>query len=252
MKCGILCNEVHMCRVYHFLFKSLLVNAVLASAFVLSSCGSSFKPFEQKESGSKIYMETGVNQIVNGDFHDQGKSWNFYLNGGNATARYSKNKVTLSVNSLGNVNYGVQYYYDGFRMYRTGKYTFSFTASSDKPKGCEVRIQLNGGDYHPYTVETYTFDKEPKTYTIDFEMTASSDMSPRLAFNLGTFPDRDKDDTPYEVVISNVSLFLNNKIVEEAKGNGGADIIRVNQVGYLPDAKKNGFRKGKEKGLNIK
>lgn len=240
-----------MCRVYHFLFKSLLVNAVLASAFVLSSCGSSFKPFEQKESGSKIYMETGVNQIVNGDFHDQGKSWNFYLNGGNATARYSKNKVTLSVNSLGNVNYGVQYYYDGFRMYRTGKYTFSFTASSDKPKGCEVRIQLNGGDYHAYAIDTYTFGTEPKTYSIDFEMTESSDMTPRLAFNLGTFSDRDEGDTPYEVVISNVSLILNNKIVEEAKGNGGADIVRVNQVGYLPDAKKIAFVKVKKNGLTF-
>ena len=232
-----------MRKVYHFVLKSLFVNVLCLVALALLSCNSSFKPFDQKESGSKIYMQTGVNQIVNGDFHDQGKSWNFYLNGGNATARYSKNKVTLSVNSLGNVNYGVQYYYDGFRMYRTGKYTFSFTASSDKPKGCEVRIQLNGGDYHPYTVETYTFDKEPKTYTIDFEMTESSDMSPRLAFNLGTFPDRDKDDTPYEVVISNVSLFLNNKIMEEAKGNGGADIIRVNQVGYLPDDPKIAFVK---------
>jgi len=223
-----------------FLFITLIL--------LCTSCTSKFKPFEVKDTGPKIYMMTGVNQLVNGDFHDKDKNWAFFLQGGNATGRYRKNTVDISVNSVGNVNYGVQFYYDGFRMYRTGKYTLSFTASSDEPKGCEVRIQINGGDYHAYAIDTYTFTNEPKTYTMDFEMTEESDMTPRLCFNMGAFPDRDKGNLPCNVSLSNVSLTLNNTIVEETKGNGGADFVRVNQIGYTPDAKKIAYVKVENNG----
>jgi endoglucanase len=217
------------------LWTGILFACLLATTFI--SCGTTFKPFPQKDTGPKIWMETGVNQLANGDFSQQEKNWKFYLAGGNATAHYSKKGAQITINTVGNVNYGVQYYYDGFRIYRGGKYTLSFTAYSTEPKGCEVRIQLNGGDYHPYVINTYTFTSEPKTYSVDFEMNEESDMTPRLAFNMGTFPDRDGA-LPCDVYLSNVSFVLNNTIAEKEEGNGGADFVRVNQIGYEPNAKK--------------
>ncbi|MFA6857698.1 MAG: glycoside hydrolase family 9 protein, partial [Treponema sp.] len=111
------------------------------------------------------------------------------------------------------------------------------------PKGCEVRIQLNGGDYHAYVINTYTLTPNVRTYSMNFKMKENSDIAPRLAFNLGNFPDRDNGELPVKVTISNVSLILNNAISDTDKGNGGADYVRVNQIGYRPDDIKTAFVK---------
>lgn len=230
-------------------FASFLIISAGLSFF--APCKTKFLPFEEKDSNAKRFMQSGVNHIANGDFRDGGKSWDFFFQGGNATARYTSGQAKLSISSVGNVNYGVQYYHDGFRLYTGGKYTFKFTASASKPKGCEVRLQLNGGDYHAYVMDTYTFTREPKTFQIDFEMKEDSDAAPRLVFNMGTFPDRDDKSFPIEVVLSDVSLVLNNEILADEKGNGGADISRVNQVGWRPDDKKIAFIKVDKDGLKF-
>jgi endoglucanase len=234
---------------------SSLKSAVLftLAIFCISSTASArtkFKPFETKDSSPKTWMETGVNQIENSSFSNSGKGWNFFLSGGNAAAAYGKNKVVISINSTGNVNYGVQFYYDGFRLYRGGKYTFTFTASSDLPKGCEVRLQMNGGDYHEYAGSVYTFTKDPRTYTINLDMEEDSDVAPRLAFNMGIFPDRDGG-SPAVVTLSDISLILNNTIATKEEGNGGADIVRVNQIGYRPHDTKLAYVKVTEDNLTF-
>jgi endoglucanase len=221
---------------------------VFTTTLSLCSCSPKFKPFQQKDSGPKIWMQTGINQLINGDFSRQDKGWNFFFSGGSASARYSGNKAAITLSSTGNVNYGVQFYYDGFRLYQGGRYTLKFSASSTAPKGCEVRIQINGGDYHPYVSGTYTFTSSPQTYSMDFEMKEDSDVAPRLAFNMGNFPERDTGSLPVEVTVSNVSLVLTNTISDAEKGNGGADYVRVNQIGYRPQDVKTAFIKVTESG----
>jgi endoglucanase len=230
-------------------YRLLLSLTTTLSLFL--SCTSKFKPFEQKDSGPKIWLQTGVNQLTNGDFSKQDKGWNFFLSGGSATAQYSRNQADISISSTGTVNYGVQFYYDGFRLYQGGKYTLKFSASATVPKGCEVRIQLNGGDYHPYAAGTYTFTPALSTYSIDFEMKKDSDTAPRLAFNMGCFPDRDNGNMPAEVILRDVSLVLTNTITDTDKGNGGADYVRINQAGYRPDDIKTAFVKVKKNGLSF-
>ncbi|MCK9171160.1 MAG: carbohydrate binding domain-containing protein, partial [Treponema sp.] len=138
--------------------------------YLLTICSFKFQPFQQKETGPKIWMETGVNQLINGDFSKQNKGWNFYFSGGNASAQYNGKQADISLSSTGNVNYGVQFYYDGFRLYQGGEYTLNFTAGATTPKGCEVRIQLNGGDYHAYVINTYTLTPNVRTYSMNFKM----------------------------------------------------------------------------------
>ena len=232
--------------------KSRTVSAVIIALTVsaLSSCArTDFKPFDVKDSGPKIWLQSGINQLENGDFKNGKEHWGTFISsGGSASIDYSDGKADVKIKSPGSVNYGVQYYYDGFRIYHDGQYTLSFKASSSAPKGCEVRIQLNGGDYHPYAVDTFTFGEEQKEYSIDFTMTDDTDMMPRLAFNMGTFPDRDASDFPITVTLSDVKFILNNSIAEEESGNGGADFIRVNQLGFRPEDDKTAYVKVTEDG----
>jgi endoglucanase len=232
-------------------FPAFILPLFLSLMIPFISCGTSFKPFPQTDTGQKIWMMTGVNQLENGDFSRQGKNWNFYLSGGNASVQYGAKKAAITLSSTGTVNYGVQFYYDGFRLYQGGKYTFSFTAAASSPKGCEVRIQYNGGDYHAYAIDTFTLTSDPRTYTLDFEMNEASDPAPRLAFNMGAFPDRDKEKMPVEVTIQDVSLKLNNAISAKEESNGGADIVRVNQIGYRTNDKKTAFVKVQKDGLQF-
>ena len=204
-------------------------------------------PFEEENEGPPLWMTPGVNQITNGNFSEKGKDWAFYFAGGNATATYGEDRVEVLIASAGNVNYGVQYYYDGFRLYRDGRYTFKFKAKASTPKGCEFRLQLNGGDYHAYVIDTVTLTPEMQEYTVQFTMEEDSDVTPRLAFNMGKFDDRDTE-LPVTVTISDVSLVLENNIIPDEKK---AAVVRTNQIGYRPQDKKISYVKVEKNGLKF-
>lgn len=230
--------------------KTKLISGIISCSLVLVSCAKTdFQPFDVKDTGPKIWLQSGVNQLENGDFSQEGAHWGtFFTSGGKASVSYDGGKSSIKISDPGSVNYGVQYYYDGFRIYHDGQYSLSFKASAEKPKGCEVRIQLNGGDYHPYVMDTFTFEPEEKEYVLDFTMTDETDMMPRLAFNMGTFPDREGTDFPLTVTIRDVKFILKNSIADEDTGNGGADVVRVNQIGFRPGDKKKAYVKVTEDG----
>lgn len=230
---------------------SVVLGAItLAALTAFTSCSSGFKPFVQKDTGPKVYLMTGVNQMENGDFSMGEKHWGTFISaGGSADAELGDGKAKIKIKRCGGVEYAVQFFYDGIRIYHDGDYTLSFTASATAPKGAEVRIQLNGGDYHAYVVDWLTFTPEEKRFEMNFTMSEDSDVTPRLAFNMGSLPDYDEGDgNNVTVTIKDVSLVLNNTIAEEEKGNGGADFVRINQVGFAPSEKKIAFAKVEKNG----
>ncbi len=232
-----------------FKIQFIFLTFILLAAF--SSC-TRFKAFDRKDTGPKIYLMTGVNQFTNGDFSLGDKGWGTYLQaGGSAEAEYGKDFATVKIKRPGSKEYGVQFFYDGLRLYHDGNYTFSFTASSNYAKGCEVRIQLNGGDYHPYVIDTVQFTPEEKRFELNFTMTEDTDVAPRVAFNMGTIPDFDENGGQANVTIKDASLVLNNTIAQAEKGNGGADIVRVNQVGFSPEEKKVAYVKVEKSNLKF-
>ena len=214
---------------------------IVSSVFLITSCvgTKNLQPFRDSQREVPLWMKPEVNQIGNGDFSQNDSGWNFYLPGGNAKASYGNNKVMLTITSTGNVNYGVQYYYDGFRLYQGGDYTLRFRASANKSKQCEVRLQMNGGDYHAYAGGTFTFTPEEQLYTISFSMSENSDMLPRLVFNLGKF-DGENTTLPVSVTFSDISLLLRNEITVKEKT---VPPVRTNQIGYLPNSRKIGYVK---------
>lgn len=229
---------------------SIIMSALLVISSVFTSCGNvKFEAFDVKDNGPKIWLMSNVNQLENGDFSQKEKHWGTFLSsGGSASVNYDKNQAKIKISKTGSVNYGVQFYYDGFRIYHDGQYTLSFKAKSDNPKGCEVRIQLNGGDYHAYAIETFTFTQEEQEFSIDFTMNDDSDMMPRLAFNMGRHDGLDQGEMPTTVILKDVSFVLKNTIAEEESDLGGADIVRLNQIGFKPSDKKIAYVKVNQNG----
>ena len=109
---------------------------------------------EEKESEEVIKdQETneGGNLIPGGDFTASNPSWGLYMeSGGSASFDVSDGELRLHIADPGKVAHAVQLYCCGFQVLEGGKYHFSAEIESDVERTFEWRIQINGGDYHPY------------------------------------------------------------------------------------------------------
>ena len=140
------------------------------------------------------------------------------------------------------MSYGVQVYYDGFKMYKNGKYHLEFDIKSTLNRKIEYRIQLNGGDYRSYVGDSVEIGNDVKKVSQDFVMKDENDMSPRLAFNLGNLSGENLD--PHSIEIDNVKLVLidDTGVQDDEKPKSEQKIV-LNQIGYKPaDKKKVVFR----------
>jgi len=187
--------------------------------------------------------------VTNGDFEKPNtdpEAWKIFTQGGLGTFAIEDGKGILDVSDVGGVNYAVQLYQDIGELTQGCKYKLSFDISSSAARTIEYRIQINGGDYHPYCgKEELAVTTDVQTESIEFEMTEATDPAPRLVFNCGQFPDTDGLDS-HQIFIDNVSIELtdnSNMVVveaEEAKVND----ININQVGYELNDKKTAVFRG--------
>ena len=199
---------------------------------------------DKKEEKPKI-----TELITDGDFADNSiLNWSKYLNGGEANASASGEAMVIDIKSTGSVEHGVQFYQDTYEINQGCKYRISFDAKSTIDRAIEVRLQINGGDYHAYALIDANLTSEMQTFTLDFDMIEDTDPAPRFAFNVGQ-PKNSKDTLgEHTITIDNVSV----KLLDESKKvelppNPNLRDINVNQVGYLPSAKKIAVFRGKMK-----
>lgn len=192
-----------------------------------------------QESTEEEPVVLGENLLKNGDFHNDLVGWDTYLaKGGNGVLSNRGETGHVKIMNSGKVNYAVQVFYDGFELKQGGKYEFAFDMSSSINRNIECRIQVNGGDYHPYVDNYMDVSGEMRHYSFEFEMT-ETDPAPRLCFNLGTPDGISEPLEEHEFDIDNVSVVLvdDSMISKEVVDVEVKDII-TNQVGFLPDAKK--------------
>nr|MCR4685756.1 hypothetical protein [Lachnospiraceae bacterium] len=77
---------------------------------------------EEDAAGQETADETedslvGINQIVNGDFSNGLENWNTYLNhGGTCDFTNEDEQGKIDISAAGATDYGVQIYYDGFKL----------------------------------------------------------------------------------------------------------------------------------------
>ena len=202
----------------------------------------------EKEESKEDELPVG-NMIKNGDFKSGTDRWNTYKNGGEATLRTNDDEqLEVDVTDVGNLDYSVQLYYDGFRLDTGVTYKFAFDLAVSKPRTVVWRLQINGGDYHAYFTDTIAATEEMQHYEYELTMEEVSDPSPRLCFNLGTY-EEDGDLGEHIVTLDNVDLEITDA------SNRAAEVeevetpdININQVGYQPGDIKIATFRGDETG----
>ena len=181
----------------------------------------------------------GVNMIVNGDFSDGTENWNTYLNhGGTCDFTAENEQGVIDISKAGATDYGVQIYYDGFKLDEGGVYEFSFDLDTTLERQIEARLQLNGGDYYPYFGEYVNITPGMQHYSWEFTMEKETDVAPRLCFNLGT-PTGVSTLDPHVITIDNVSVvLLDDSNVIKTEVVDMSRNVNLNQVGFKPSARK--------------
>ncbi len=197
---------------------------------------------DEKEDGevTKEPETKNGNLIPGGDFNASNPAWGLYMeSGGSASFDVSGGKLKLHIADPGKVAHAVQLYACGFQMLEGGKYHFSCMVTSDVERTFEWRIQINGGDYHPYcSLKDVKIGPESTELTCDFTMNEASDPAPRMCFNLG---DEGKEQglKEHNICIEKATLVLENaQDVESAELPGTLMDVNVNQIGYMTKADK--------------
>ncbi|HAK58118.1 MAG TPA: hypothetical protein DCP06_03975 [Lachnospiraceae bacterium] len=174
------------------------------------------------------------NLIEDGKF-DGFSAWAVYKeSGGSGSSSLDNGEMVVHISDIGEVQHGVQVYYDGFQLNEKAEYEFSFDARSTVPREILTRFQLNGGDYHAYFEAPVKLTDQMQTFTYSFTMDEPSDPAPRLVFNMGKGPS-DSGTGEHDIFFDNMRLVLaddSNVVAAKEEDPTG---IRINQVGFRPN-----------------
>ena len=190
--------------------------------------------------------------LVNGDFskpNENPEAWKTYSQGGAASFAIVEEQGVLTVSMTGDVNYGVQLYQDIGALTQGCVYRLKFDISASRERTIEYRIQINGGDYHAYAgKEAFKLTTDMQTETLEFKFEEASDPAPRFVFNCGKFDDTEGMDE-HEIYLDNVSLEMidDSDSVKVEKEEAPTVDVNVDQIGYLPTAKKTAIFRGDSK-----
>lgn len=162
-----------------------------------------------------------------------------YFNGGQAELITENGELCLDVTSSGKLDYANQIYYDGFALNKDCVYELSFDVRSTIERGLQYRIQINGGDYHPYVMDQVTLGTETQHISTQFTMNEESDPAPRLCMNLGHYDGIGDDSTPHKVYFDNIKLtVVDASKAQQVESVPEPKIVNINQIGYKKNAQK--------------
>jgi len=240
-----------------------IVTAAIAAALLLAGCAapaqsvSSVSPSAvsapSPETAAPSPSAQNENMVKNGDFSSGTKNWRLYLaNGGKAALAESGGEGVVKIASCGTTDYAVQLYYDGFKLETGGKYRFAFDAKAGIGREIAARLQVNGGDYHPYIEKKLDIGTQMKRYEIVFTMEEGTDPAPRLCFNIGTPAGQDAPPA-HDIHFDNVEVTLidgSNILAPEPEPE--RPDINVSQIGYEPEDVKIAVVRGDKHGGTFK
>lgn len=169
------------------------------------------------------------------NFDDGIGGFTSYVNGGKFSLYGENGEMVADIENNGTLEHSCQLYYDGFTMAKGCVYTISFDVYSTVERVVEWRVQVNGGDYHPYASDKITIGPEKQTITKEFTMEEDSDPAPRFVVNMGTF--EGMGELPaHKIYFDNLSLFVTDSSnAEQIVGAPTPIQVKVNQIGYKPD-----------------
>lgn len=223
--------------------KKLIFSLLAASAlFVSFAFGKSAKNEEIEE------PEKTSNLIKNGDFSKGKKFWDMFLSNGSADQLVTENgEMEIRIKNPGPYEYAIQPYFDGFSLYKGGVYKYSFDVHSSIERTFEWRLQVNGRDYHAYVGGCDSVGKETKHIETTFTMLEPTDFSPRLVLNVGMGKGCPEDMKGHSIFFDNFDLELVDASgITEIVTSTTTSNVNLNQLGYLPSAKKTAVVRSKK------
>ena len=169
--------------------------------------------------------------------------WSTYFNGGDATVLAKNEEMVVHIKNAGQHEYAVQVYQDTYEINQGCRYRMSFDARSTVDRAIEVRLQINGGDYHAYALLDCDLTSEMKTYTLEFDMLENTDPAPRFALNLGYPKGYTGELGEHDIYFDNISI----KLIDESKKvetppNPNLRDINVNQIDISQMLRNSSFR----------
>lgn len=198
-----------------------------------------------------VIQETGLfnvpvfadenNEILLDITFDDGKTDGFlsYTNGGKYELKNVDGELCCAITKTGTLDYANQTYLDGFSIEQGCVYRWSFDARSEIERKVECRIQLNGGDYHPYFDEYVDFTTEMQHYVFEFTMEEESDPAPRLVYNMGFQDGMTEDPGEHAIYYDNLKLeMIDDSGAAAAETEEESIALAVNQIGYRPSDQK--------------
>ena len=185
--------------------------------------------------------EAAGNIISNSDFSSGATGWGTYKEtGGKCTLAGSDGKLALTVSSVGEKNYSVQFYYDDIiPLYKNGVYRIKYDISCSTNRYVEQMIQQNGGTYQAYQWQGLNIGPTVKSVDETFTMKYDSDIMSKLCFNCGN-QEADGNLPEHTIYLDNVSLELidDSNVEYNTSGPAKEASIITNQVGYRTGASK--------------
>lgn len=205
-------------------------------------------PDSTEEEGDIVEEDTTPygqgNMIHNGDFSNGVGNFCKYTNGGQAEMDVNADgELQIDIDKIGTVEHGVQVYYDGFAIRQGGVYEVSFDIHGTAERDVDWRVQVNGGDYHAYVMDTVKLTNDVQHISAQFTMDEETDPAPRFCFNMGqvnSMKEAGIDSVePHSIMIDNVSLI----VVDATNMIKDPDPVyvpkaKVNQLGYHPKDQK--------------
>lgn len=190
--------------------------------------------------GITIPAFAAENLISNSTFDYGTTDWGTYKESGGSCSLSTENqKLALTVNSVGKVNYAVQVFYDIVPLYQNGVYRLKYDISCSTDRFIECMIQQNGGTYQAYTWKGLELTSTPQTVDYEFTMKAETDIMSKLVFNCGLQTEHEGELPPHTIYLDNVSLELvDDSKVDYAASRPYEPPIVTNQIGYRTDSKK--------------
>lgn len=212
--------------------------AILTAAFAVTGCKKKGSGASAQTAGAAV-VPTGGNLVKNADF-ETGTSlpWtSSFTQPASGEAFVEDGAYCLRVDNPGGSAWDAQVRHREMVIEKGHTYTISFKVWTDKPTILRTKVGMAGPPYSEYWVNTVHLTTEPQTVTGQFTMSHNDDPTAEWAFHLGGNMARSTE-APFTVCLDDV--YLSDPQYEPPPAAEALKLpnVRVNQVGYFPNAKK--------------
>lgn len=158
-------------------------------------------PFSNEVSATVNLIQPGQNMIQNANFSQGTTSWIWTLNGGASAAWVIESGVShVRITNGTTIPANIQLKQTAKPIIQGKKYVFDFDAWSTQPRYIEAKVAQDAAPNQNYSGITSTYITPTRNhYRYVFTMSAASDFSASVFFNLGS--------SGADVYLANVSLF---------------------------------------------